>query len=174
MAWSRPRLLSVLRKFPVERRMFHEQSVAFQEGPEIEETVNTVFHSAGPFFARLITEGLEERHYYAGDVLMTQGETGDETFLVHRGSCEVRVNGKPVATVHQGAILGEVNLIGVLAKRGATVICEKNCRILVLDKREFQKAMDWFPKSGEAMRRLAFKRIQENMAAKIWKTDDNK
>jgi hypothetical protein len=47
------------------------------------------------------------RKFAGGDVLMRQGEAGDELFLLLDGVLAVEVDGEPIAEVGPGAILGE-------------------------------------------------------------------
>ena len=47
----------------------------------------------------------------AGTMLVDQGQTGHEAFVVVDGTVAVKRNGRKVATLGQGAIVGELSLL---------------------------------------------------------------
>src|SRR4029077_6663105 len=63
--------------------------------------------------ARIMRGGAkpQARQFAAGDVLMKQGDEGDEVFLLLDGVLSVEVDGESVAEVGPGAILGERALL---------------------------------------------------------------
>jgi len=72
----------------------------------------------------------------AGKVLMRQGDTGQEFFIVVDGTLRVERDGKAIAERGPGAFVGEIALVDE-APRSATVTCETPCRLLVIGHREF-------------------------------------
>ena len=76
----------------------------------------------------------------AGRVLMREGESGDEFYLVLEGSVRVDRGGATVATLGPGQFLGEIALVDH-GPRTATATCETACRLLVLGHREFNSVM---------------------------------
>ncbi len=58
-----------------------------------------------------IAKQLTERNYSPGDILMKEGEHGDEFFLISKGRCEVYVGGKKVAELRDNDYCGEQALI---------------------------------------------------------------
>src|SRR6185369_16306928 len=72
----------------------------------------------------------------AGKVLMRQGQTGQEFFVVIEGTLRVERDGKVIASRGPGEFVGEIALVDE-APRSATVICETPCRLLVVGHREF-------------------------------------
>lgn len=67
----------------------------------------------------------------AGRVLMHQGKPGSDAFVVLSGSVGVRRNGRKVADLGAGAIVGELALLDQ-GPRTATVECTTACTLLVL------------------------------------------
>ena len=104
-----------------------------------------------PIFARLSRRDLErvgqlveEIDVPAGKVLMRQGATGDEFFLIVEGSVRVERDGRILKKRGQGEFVGEIALIDE-GPRTATVTCETDCRMLVLAHREFHTLLSEHP-----------------------------
>jgi CRP-like cAMP-binding protein len=75
----------------------------------------------------------EFRRIQAGRTLVQQGERGEELFLLFDGVLRVEVDGKPVAEVGPGAILGEMALLH-RGRRMATLRAVTPCRVAVVAK----------------------------------------
>jgi hypothetical protein len=74
---------------------------------------------------------LERRKLVEGDTLVREGDEGRDLFLILDGVLSVQQEGKPVAEVGPGAILGEKALLGD-GKRTATLVATTNARIAVI------------------------------------------
>src|SRR5512147_687572 len=92
----------------------------------------SAFVEASPLFRSLDQEAradllkvAEALVYQAGEVVVRQGEPGDELFLVRDGSAAVRIEtdgvARDVAYLDRGAIFGEFAAVGVSPVRLATV-----------------------------------------------------
>jgi Cyclic nucleotide-binding domain len=73
------------------------------------------------------------RRLQAGRTLVQQGELSEELFLLFDGVLRVEVDGKPVAEVGPGAILGEMALLHD-GRRMATLRAVTPCRVAVVPK----------------------------------------
>ena len=89
----------------------------------LERQLSVVIIDAKPRFRRL----------QAGRTLVRQGEPGEELFLLFDGVLRVEVDGKPVAEVGPGAILGELALLHQ-GRRLATLRAVTPCRVAVVPK----------------------------------------
>jgi CRP-like cAMP-binding protein len=67
----------------------------------------------------------------AGQVIMTQGQQGREAFVVLDGTVTVTRNGRKVAELGEGMILGELSLLDH-GPRTATATCSTDCTMLLL------------------------------------------
>jgi CRP/FNR family transcriptional regulator, cyclic AMP receptor protein len=76
----------------------------------------------------------------AGTTLATQGTAAREAFVILEGEAEVAVDGQHVATVGEGACVGEIALLDT-GTRSATVTALSPMRVLVLDPREFHSLL---------------------------------
>ena len=80
----------------------------------------------------------------AGTLIIDQGQTGREAFVVLDGSVLVKRNGKKVAALGPGTMVGELSLLDH-GPRTATVVCETDCSLLVLNSRNFMAVVDEVP-----------------------------
>jgi Cyclic nucleotide-binding domain len=98
----------------------------------LERELSAQIIDAEPRFRRLATD----------DVLVAQGEAGDDVFLLFDGILRVERDGEPVAEVGPGAVLGEMAAAegGV---RTATLVAVTACRVAVLPRGHLeQEALD--------------------------------
>jgi CRP/FNR family cyclic AMP-dependent transcriptional regulator len=80
----------------------------------------------------------------AGRVLMKEGETGQEFFVIIDGNVRIDRGGTTVRTLGPGDHFGEVALLSE-GPRTATATAETPLRLLVLAHREFHSLMAQFP-----------------------------
>ena len=86
----------------------------------------------------------------AGSLLADQGQTGREAFVILAGSVSVRRNGRKVATLGPGAIVGELSLLDH-GPRTATVTCDTDCKVFVISQRHFLAVLDDVPTIGHKL-----------------------
>jgi CRP-like cAMP-binding protein len=87
---------------------------------------------------------MDEVDLPAGSVLMRQGDTGRQMFVVASGRVAVERNGKKINELGPGGAAGEMALIAE-APRNATVTTTEPSRLLVADHRGFHSLMDVSP-----------------------------
>jgi CRP/FNR family cyclic AMP-dependent transcriptional regulator len=80
----------------------------------------------------------------AGTVIVDQGQTGREAFVVLEGEVSVRRNGRRVTSLGPGAMVGELSLLDH-GPRTATAVCETDCTLLVIDPRHFRAVLEDVP-----------------------------
>jgi CRP/FNR family cyclic AMP-dependent transcriptional regulator len=80
----------------------------------------------------------------AGRVLMREGETGTEFFVLVSGGVSIERGGVRVATMKGGDFFGEIALLDE-GPRTATATTTDPAKLLVLAHREFHALMDQFP-----------------------------
>ena len=79
-----------------------------------------------------------------GKVLITEGDTGREFFVLIEGSAEVARGGKKVASIGPGDFFGEIALISKVP-RNATITTTSPVRALVITDRAFRQLLDHAP-----------------------------
>ena len=80
----------------------------------------------------------------AGSLIVDQGQTGREAFIVLEGTVTVKRNGKKVATLGGGTVVGELSLLDH-GPRTATVVCETDCVLMLITQRHFSAVIDEVP-----------------------------
>ena len=96
----------------------------------------------------------------AGSLLADQGQTGREAFVILAGSVSVRRNGRKVATLGPGAIVGELSLLDH-GPRTATVTCDTDCKVFAISQRHFLAVLDDVPTIGHKLMASLAARIRE-------------
>jgi CRP/FNR family cyclic AMP-dependent transcriptional regulator len=91
-----------------------------------------------------IAKAGDEVSMSAGTIIVDQGQTGREAFVVLEGTVTVRRNTKKVATLGIGTVVGELSLLDH-GPRTATVTCETDCLLLLLSQRHFMAVVDEVP-----------------------------
>ena len=93
---------------------------------------------------RDIARIVDELQVESGRVLMSQGDAGQEAFVIEEGTAEVVRDGQLLATVGPGSYVGELALIDA-GPRSATVTATTPMRVLVIGTREFSELLDEVP-----------------------------
>jgi CRP/FNR family cyclic AMP-dependent transcriptional regulator len=91
-----------------------------------------------------IAKAGDEVSMQAGTLIVDQGQTGREAFVVLEGTVVVKRNNKKVATLGVGTVVGELSLLDH-GPRTATVSCETDCKLLLLSQRHFLAVVDEVP-----------------------------
>ena len=86
----------------------------------------------------------EEINVGAGQVIVDQGQTGRQAFVIISGTARVQRNGRTISEVGPGSIIGELSLLDH-GPRTATVISDTECTLLVLDQRHFRSVLETVP-----------------------------
>jgi CRP-like cAMP-binding protein len=96
----------------------------------------------------------------AGTMVVDQGQTGREAFVLLKGSATVRRNGKKVATLGPGSVIGELSLLDH-GPRTATVMADTDCTMLVISQRQFLGVIDAIPALAHKLLATLAGRIRE-------------
>jgi CRP-like cAMP-binding protein len=96
----------------------------------------------------------------AGSLVVDQGQTGREAFIVLDGSITVKRNGRKVATLGPGAIVGELSLLDH-GPRTATAVCDTDCSLFVVSARHFVAVLDDIPTLSHKLLASLAGRIRE-------------
>lgn len=105
--------------------------------------------------ARLV----DEMTLPAGRMLMQQGRSGNEFFVIVEGTVRVERSGRRIDTLGPGDFLGEIALIDH-RPRTASAFCETDCRLLVLAHREFHTLLADEPRIALAVMRSLAERLR--------------
>lgn len=108
----------------------------------------------------------ENRRVEAGTTIVTEGENGNEFFVIIDGSARVSRQGRKITTLGPGSGFGELALLGN-APRNATVVADSDMELVVLDEPEFAQLLDEVPGFALKMLRSTARRLREADARSI-------
>ena len=103
---------------------------------------------------------MTEVFFKPGDVLMRQGEHGNEFVVILTGTANVEIDGVVVAHLGPGDYIGELAVIAN-EPRAATVTCTSDVDAEVLTRAEFFSLLDQ-PTIAKKVLIAAVKRLLEN------------
>jgi CRP-like cAMP-binding protein len=96
----------------------------------------------------------------AGTTIIDQGQAGREAFVVMSGSLTVKRNGKKVASLGVGSMVGDLALLDH-GPRTASVITDTECNLFVIDQRSFAGVLDTVPTLSHKLLASLAARIRE-------------
>lgn len=114
----------------------------------------------------LVARRAEDVSVKAGKVLIGEGTTGHEFFVVIEGTAKVTRRGRRVATLGPGAAFGELALLD-RAPRNATVTAETPMELVVLGQREFAGLIDDVPGFSRKLLAGMARRLREADARSV-------
>ncbi|MGB7413915.1 MAG: cyclic nucleotide-binding domain-containing protein [Thermosynechococcaceae cyanobacterium] len=83
--------------------------------------------------------------FMAGDVIFSEGDTGNVMYGILEGKVEILVDGKVVETINSGDVFGEGALVHVDHQRNSTAIAKTDCKLASLDQNRFLFAIENTP-----------------------------
>ena len=108
----------------------------------------------------LVVKSSTERVLKAGTVIMDQGQTGREAYVILEGSATVKRNGKKIGTAKSGSVIGELSLLDQ-GPRTAAVIADTDVRLLVVSERGLKAAIDNIPAISRKLLKALATRVRE-------------
>ena len=107
-----------------------------------------------------VAKATDEVKMEAGRVIVDQGEMGREAFVLVEGEVTIKRNGRKVATLEPGSIVGELSLLDK-GPRTATATCATDCTVLVIDQRRFLAVVEDIPSISRKLMASLAGRIRE-------------
>lgn len=127
-----------------------------------------LFAGRSPQFLTQLAEYLQIEMFQPGQYIMREGEEGDKTYFLHRGSVEVlvgREEERQVATLQDGTVFGEMAMFGT-ARRAASVRAQVFCDCRAFDHTIFQMLLQKFPEERKFFMEMAAERRKKLMEEK--------
>lgn len=77
--------------------------------------------------------------YYSGQKIITEGETGQQLFIIKEGIVSVQKGSQEIARLHTGGYFGEMALLNNAPRSATCVACDGPVKCLVLSRETLQK-----------------------------------
>jgi putative ABC transport system ATP-binding protein len=104
-----------------------------------------------------VAEHMTRRQYMPGEVIIREGDVGEEFFLISDGEVQIERQGNEIARLGSGEFFGELALL-TGEPRNADVVAAKPVDAYVLGKPEFDAAIEASQSFREQLRRVYFQR----------------
>ena len=111
-----------------------------------------------PLFADLDERDLQavavlarEQTHKAGEILMLEGEPGEEFYVIVDGTIRIERGGRAIRSMTAGGFLGEIALFD-RRPRTATATAISDVTVLVLHQHEFDRLLDTLPAVSRRVR----------------------
>src|SRR5205823_12891834 len=99
------------------------------------------FKNLTPIELTNAAERMMRRQFMPGDVIIREGDVGEEPFLISDGEVEVERSGQEVARLGPGDFFGELALMSG-NPRNATVVASRPVDTYILGKDDFRSAIE--------------------------------
>jgi len=126
----------------------------------------SIFEGLGNRELEAIARLFDEVDIPAERVLIREGDTGHEMFVVSSGRFAIERGGEQIAENGPGSVIGELALLSE-GPRTATVRAMESSRILVAGHREFHALMEDYPTIREHLLECLAQRLREVDAEKV-------
>lgn len=87
-----------------------------------------------------IFDAMFAMHRHAGEVIILQGDEGDNFYVIDRGEVDIYVNGEYVSTIGEGGSFGELALI-YGTPRAATVKAKTDVKLWGIDRDSYRRIL---------------------------------
>jgi CRP/FNR family cyclic AMP-dependent transcriptional regulator len=107
-----------------------------------------------------VAKAADEIEMTEGTLVVDQGQTGREAFVILHGDVTIKRNGRKIASLGAGDVVGELSLLDH-GPRTATAVCATDCTLLVIDQRRFIGVLDAVPSIAHELMAALASRIRE-------------
>lgn len=122
------------------------------------------FEGFGPHDLDRVAALSSEVEAPAGTLLVDQGDTGTECFVIVDGEASVYAAGEHIASLTAGSMLGEMSLVDH-RPRNASVVADTDVKLLRFDSKRFRQLLDEMPKASERVMTLLTTRLLRNQSS---------
>jgi len=123
----------------------------------------SLFGDLDAYDLQQVARWIEEVRADPGELLIEQGSMPYELFVIEDGTVDVVRDGKPIATLGPGDVVGEIALLGQ-HRRMASVVARTPVRALALHVDALQSLTSEMPELGDELRSLMDRRRAQNEA----------
>jgi len=109
---------------------------------------------------KLVAKVAKTRQVPSGTTLLVEGEEGEEMFAFLTGSASVHRNGRKIASLAPGDVVGELGVL-VKAPRNATVTTTADAEVAVLGRRAINRLLADAPGFARKLLEALAERVRE-------------
>jgi CRP/FNR family transcriptional regulator, cyclic AMP receptor protein len=130
-----------------------------------------IFYQFTPTQLEMVANLCEERTYAMGEIILEEGASSKELYVIAHGEVEIQVNpalvGGPesqndmvtIATLRRGQSFGEIALVDEGLRSATVRAAQKNTRLLILERARVMLLCETYPQLGY--------RLMYNLAADL-------
>ena len=130
-----------------------------------------IFYQFTPTQLEMLANLCEERTYAMGEIILEEGTSSKELYVITHGEVEIQVNpavvGGPeskndmvtIATLRRGQSFGEIALVDEGLRSASVRAAQKNTRLLILERARVMLLCETYPQLGY--------RLMYNLAADL-------
>lgn len=107
-----------------------------------------------------VARAADEITMTAGTLIVDQGQTGREAFVILGGEVTIKRSNRKIATLGTGDVVGELSLLDH-GPRTASAVCATDCTLLVIDQRRFIGVLDDVPSIAHKLMGALASRIRD-------------
>jgi len=107
-----------------------------------------------------VAKSADEIDMKEGSLVVDQGDTGREAFVILSGDVTIKRNGRKIASLGAGDVVGELSLLDH-GPRTASAVCATDCTLLVIDQKRFINVLDDVPSIAHKLMGALASRIRE-------------
>jgi CRP-like cAMP-binding protein len=127
--------------------------------PDVLLATVPIFEGLSKKQLKVIAKSSEVVDYMAGHSIVKEGDLGDSFFVVLHGQAKVTTGGKTINRLMPGDHFGEISLLDG-DPRTATVTSETPMKMMMLERKDFIKAVSNDPEMSLAMMRTLARMIR--------------
>ncbi|CAE6971159.1 PRKG2 [Symbiodinium sp. KB8] len=158
-------------KFPRESGLFDRISIRHLQllSPHMDGMRNiAMFADCGQEFQEMLSSNFVQRICSRDEVVVQEGEFGEEMFVLVLGKCKVLRSGSDrFSRLHPGSCFGGLAALGISKTRKETVMADTVCDIRALSRKALLAVLDKFPEEEERMMAIVEAHSQSRKAASL-------
>lgn len=125
-----------------------------------------MFESCSADFTRVIRGLMVQKVYCRDELVMQEGDTGDEMYVLCVGKCSVfrGYNTEPLSHLHPGSCFGGLAVLNITRRRTATIKADCVCDLRALTRAALLEALSQYPGDKEKVREMVEAHSQSRQA----------